>query len=333
MTTKLSHPETLARVVEMLKRANKIFVAAHIMPDGDCIGSLLALGLALEKMGKVVTFALDDKLTDTFTFLAGLDKIKDYQPGDQELFVYVDGSDRARYGRAYNADKIGSRPTINIDHHVTNENFADINLVDIHSASTAEIIYEVIQGLGVGIDQDIAQALLAGIVTDTLGFRVQATTAETLEKATALLCLGGDIPEIIERVYNRRSFNALRLLGYTIETARLEGPVIWSQVSRDMLKHFGLNGNSTGGIVNTLLSVAEAQIAFFLTEKEDGQVEVGLRSRAGTDVSGVAFRLGGGGHKQASGATIPGPLSTAPQRVLAEIRKEEGRTTNDEGRK
>ncbi len=322
MTTKTSYPETLARVVEMLKGASTIYVAAHIAPDGDCIGSLLALGFALEKMGKVVTFAVDDKLTDTYAFLAGLDKIQDCQPGDQELFVYVDGSDRARYGRAYNADKIGARPTINIDHHVTNENFATVNLVDVHAASTAEIVYEVIQELGVEIDKNIAQALLSGIVTDTLGFRVQATTAETLEKARELVCLGGDIPEIIERVYNRRSFNALRLLGYTIENARLEGPIIWSQVSHGTLKQYGLNGNSTGGIVNTLLSVAEAQIAFFLTEKADGQVEVGLRSRPGTDVSGVAIRLGGGGHKQASGATIPGPLSTAPQRVLAEIKRE-----------
>ncbi len=322
MTTKELHPNTLARVVEELRQASNIFAAAHIMPDGDCIGSVLALGWALRNMGKTVTFALDDQVTDTFTYLKGLDELRPRVPGDEQLFVYVDGSDRARYGHAYNPELIGRRKTINIDHHVTNENFADINLVDVTAASTAEIIYEVIRELGVPFTEDIAQSLLTGIVTDTLGFRTGATTAETLEKATELLRDGGEIPEIVERVYNRRSFNALRLLGYTIDNAQLKGPIIWSQVSRETLRQFGLNGNSTGGVVNTLLSVAEARIAFFLNEKEDGQVEVGLRARAGSDVSGVACRLGGGGPKQASGATIPGPLSTAAARVLAEIQKD-----------
>ncbi len=322
MTTKALHAETLARVVEQLKQANIIFAAAHIMPDGDCIGSLLGLAWALRALGKQVILALDDKVSDTFDYLPGLDECVPRLPGDEELFVYVDGSDRARYGRAYDKERIGARPIINIDHHVTNEGFADINLVDVRAASTAEIIFEVVQELGVSWTPAIAQALLTGIVTDTLGFRTTATTAETLDKATELVREGGNIPEIVERVYNKRSLNSLRLLGYTIDHARLDGPIIWSQVSRDTMRQFGLNGNSTGGIVNTLLSVAEARIAFFLVEKESGEVEVGLRARAGEDVSEVAYRLGGGGHKQASGATIPGPLATAAQRVLHEIHKE-----------
>ncbi len=234
----------------------------------------------------------------------------------------MDGSDRARYGRAYDPARIGNRLTINIDHHVTNEHFATINLVDVAAASTAEIIYALICQLGAAITPTIAQCLLTGIVTDTLGFRTVNTTPETLERATELLRAGGSIPEIIDRVYNRRSFNSLRLLGYAIDNAKLEGPIIWSQVSRDTLRAFGINGNGTNGIVNMLLSVADARVAFFLTEKDDGRVDLGLRSRAGTDVSGIAYRLGGGGHKQASGAMLPGPLSTAAERVLAEIRKE-----------
>ncbi|MGB8645171.1 MAG: bifunctional oligoribonuclease/PAP phosphatase NrnA [Anaerolineae bacterium] len=322
MATKQTQPEMLARVVEHLRQADTFFAAAHIMPDGDCIGSLLALGWALREMGKTVTLALDDKVTDTFDYLPGLEECKPRLPGAEQLFVYVDGSDRARYGRSYDKERIGQRLTINIDHHVTNDGFADINLVDTSAASTAEIIYEVIQELGVAFTPGIAQALLTGIVTDTLGFRTTATTAETLDKATELVRCGGNIPEIVERVYNRRSLNSLRLLGYTIDHSQIDGSTIWSQVSRETLRQFGLNGNSTGGVVNTLLSVAEARIAFFLVEKENGQVEVGLRARSGGDVSGVAFRLGGGGHKQASGATIPGPLATAARRVLDEIHKE-----------
>ncbi len=310
------------RVADELSHADKIFIAAHIMPDGDCIGSLLALGWALRELNKTVTLSLDDRLSDTFTYLPGLNEIAPRLPGDEQIFVYVDGSDHQRYGRAFDPVRIGSRLTINIDHHVTNEHFADLNLVDVTAASTAEIIYSLICELHAPMTPAIAQCLLTGIVTDTLGFRTVGTTPETLERATELLRAGGSIPEIIDRVYNRRSFNSLRLLGFAIDHARVEGPIIWSQVSKDTLKGYGMNGNGTAGIVNTLLTVADARVAFFLTEKDDGRVDLGLRSRAGTDVSGIAYRLGGGGHKQASGAMLPGPLETAAQRVIAEIKKE-----------
>jgi phosphoesterase RecJ-like protein len=236
--------------------------------------------------------------------------------------VYVDGSDSKRYGKTLDLAARGARPIILIDHHATNEPFGDVNLVDMQAASTAEIVYDLIQALHVPITPLIAQALLTGIVTDTLGFRTSSTTPETLEKATALVRDGGTIPEIVEQVYNRRSYNALRVLGYAISQSKLEGEVIWSAIDYPMLQAIGVNGNGTSGIVNQLLTVAEAKIAFFLVEKPDGRGDLGLRSRAGVDISGVAKRLGGGGHKQAAGAMLPPPFSTAPQRVIEAIREE-----------
>lgn len=315
---------TLEQVAESLRSAGKIFTAAHIVPDGDCVGSALALGWALRDMGKTVTFSLDDRAPETFNFLQGFGELVPRIPGDEDVFVFVDGSDHTRYGRGYDPDRIGNRLSINVDHHATSENFADLNLVDVGAASTADIIYDLIRCLGATITPAIAQCLLTGIVTDTLGFRTVATTPETLEKATELLRKGASITEIIDRVYNRRSINSLKLLGYAIENAKLEGPIIWSQVSKETVRRYGINGNGTGGIVNMLLSVAEAKVAFFLAEKEDGRVDVGLRARAGTDVSGIAFRLGGGGHKQASGTVLPGPLDEAATRVLVEVKKELG---------
>jgi phosphoesterase RecJ-like protein len=320
----MTRDETIERVANELLRANKIFAAAHINPDGDCIGSLLALGWALRAMGKTVTLSLDDKAPETFNYLQGFEELAPRLPGDEDVFVFVDGSDRLRYGRAFDLGRIGRRMVINIDHHVTNENFADLNLVDVSAASAAELIYELIRRWGVPITPAIAQSLLTGIVTDTLGFRTVGTTAETLERATELLREGGSIPEIIDRVYNRRSFNSLRLLGYAIDHAKLDGPIIWSQVSKETLHQFGVNGNGTGGIVNMLLSVGDARVAFLLVEKDDGRVDVGLRSRAGTDVSGIACRLGGGGHKQAAGAKLPGPFDVAAGRVLGEVKNELG---------
>lgn len=192
--------QILSQVVATLRNAHRVFIAAHIMPDGDCVGSQLALAHALRALGKQVTLALDDKIPESLTFLDGFKEIAPREPGDEQCFVYVDGSDSKRYGKALNREKTGARPVILIDHHATNEPFGDYNLVDRDAASTAEIIYELILALGVPITPPTSRALLTGIVTDTLGFRTASTTPATLEKATVLLRDGGSIPEIIDRV-------------------------------------------------------------------------------------------------------------------------------------
>jgi bifunctional oligoribonuclease and PAP phosphatase NrnA len=315
-------PQILFQVAATLNQAGSVFIAAHIQPDGDCVGSQLALAHALRGKGKRVTLSLDDKIPESLNFLEGVKEIARLEPGEQEVFVYLDGSDSKRYGKALNLAVTRPRPVILIDHHATNEPFGDLNLVDMSAASTAEILYDLLESLNAPLAPSIAQALLAGIVTDTLGFRTNATTPETLEKATALVRAGGSIPEIIDHVYNRRSYNSLRVLGYAIEHSRLENGIIWSVIDFKTLKSFALNGSGTNGIVNQLLSVADARIAFFLVEKEDGRVDLGMRSRANVDVSVVAQRLNGGGHKQAAGAILPPPFSTAAQRVLEAINEE-----------
>lgn len=314
--------DALARVCALLRDTHVIFIAAHIMPDGDCLGSQLALGHALRELGKRVTLSLDDRIPESYNFMDGIREIAARPPGDQQLFVYVDGSDASRYGKAYDRERIGGRPVVNIDHHATNDPFADMNLVDPDAASTAEIIYELLRALEAPVRPGIAQALLTGIVTDTLGFRTVATTPATLEKATELMRRGASIPEIVDRVYNRRSFSSLRVLGHAINNSHIENGILWSQVDFKTLQALGVNGNGTSGIVNTLLSVADARIAFFIVEKQDGRGDLGLRSRASIDISGVARRLGGGGHRQAAGAMLPPPFETAAQRVLSAIREE-----------
>jgi phosphoesterase RecJ-like protein len=318
----MSDPQVLEQVTATLTNARTIFIAAHIQPDGDCVGSQLALAHALRGLGKRVTLSLDDKIPENLNFLQGIKDIAPREPKDQDVFVYVDGSDSKRYGKALNREKSGTRPVILIDHHITNEPFGDLNLVDTEAASTAEIVFELVRALSVPITRNIAQALLTGIVTDTMGFRTTATTPDTLEKATLLLRDGASIPEIIDRVYNRRSYASLRVLGYAIEQSRLDGSVLWSAIDYQTLKALGLNGNGTSGIVSQLITVADARVVFFLTEKQDGKIDLSLRSRADVDISGIAKRLGGGGHKQAAGALLPPPFSTAPQRVLRAIRQE-----------
>lgn len=314
-------PQIFQNVLATLKNAHTVFIAAHIQPDGDCVGSQLALAEALHILGKRTVLSLDDKIPENLNFLKGVKEIAPREPNDEDVFVYVDGSDSKRYGKALNRAQSGARPLILIDHHVTNEPFGDLNLVDTAAASTAEIVFDLIGALQVQRTSSIAQALLTGIITDTMGFRTTATTPATLEKGTALVRDGASIPQIIDQVYNRRSYAFLRVLGYAISHSKLERHILWSAIDYKTLQEMGIN-NGTSGIVTQLLSVADARIAFFLTEKQDGQVDLSLRSRADVDISGVATRLGGGGHKQAAGALLPPPFETAAQRVLDAIGQE-----------
>ncbi|MBI4785531.1 MAG: bifunctional oligoribonuclease/PAP phosphatase NrnA [Chloroflexi bacterium] len=318
----MEHPNTFEHAVQLFRRYNKIFVAAHIMPDGDAIGSALGLTWALRKMGKTVNVTCNDHVSNTFDFLPGFAELTSKLPTDEEFLVYVDGSSNDRFGAAFDAKFFDGRPALEIDHHVTNDNFAPLNYVDPRAASTAEIIYRFTRALEIPLDPTIAQCLLTGVVTDTLGFRTSNTTVETLQTATALIQAGGSIPEIIENVFNRVPLSSLRLRGKVLCDAQLDGMVLWAQVPQSLIRELGVNGNGTGGIVNQLLSVQAAKIAVLFTEKENGKIDVGMRSRVGYDVATVARNLGGGGHKQASGALIDGPLAAARERVLAEIRKQ-----------
>jgi bifunctional oligoribonuclease and PAP phosphatase NrnA len=318
----MDHLNSFDSAVELFKRYNKIFVAAHIMPDGDCLGSALGLAWALRQRGKTVTVTCNDHVSNSFAYLAGFSELAPKIPTDEELLVYVDGSAADRFGAAYDPKLFNGRPVLAIDHHVTNEYFAPINFIDTHAASTAEIIYRFVRALDIPLDQTIAQCLLTGIVTDTLGFRTANTTVDTLRTATALMEAGASIPEIVERSFNQVPMPNLRLRGRVFNDAKLDGVILWAEIPLKLLRELGVNGNGTSGIINQLLSVDAAKIAVVFTEKDNGKIDVGFRSRVGYDVSGIAARLGGGGHKQAAGALIDGPLDKARERVLTEVKKQ-----------
>ncbi len=320
----MDNPNSFDIAVDHFKRYNKIFIAAHIMPDGDCLGSALGLAWALRKIGKTVTVTCNDHVSNAFEYLPGFAELAPKVPTDEEFLVYVDGSSADRFGAAYDPKLFNGRPVLAIDHHITNEHFAPLNFVDTTAASTAEIIYRLIRALEIPLDQAIAQCLLTGVITDTLGFRTANTTVETLRTATALMEAGGSIPDIVERSFNQVPLASLRLRGRVFSEAQLDGVVLCAEIPLKLLRELGVNGNGTSGIINQLLSVDTAKIALVLTEKENGKIDVGLRSRVGYDVSRIAARLGGGGHKQAAGALIDGPLSAARARVLAEIKKSLG---------
>lgn len=318
MGAKISFQDTIS----LLERHSKIFVAAHVMPDGDCIGSSLGLMWALRRIGKVVNVALHDRVPRTFKFLPGSSELSAKLPSDEELLVFLDGSSADRFGNAFAREAFDGRVVLQIDHHSGNDFFAPLNLIDVRAAATSEIIVDLVSALDISIDLTIAKCLLTGIVTDTLGFRTSSTSVDTLKKTVILIEAGASLPEITEEVFNQVRFPSLVLSGKVLSEARLDGMISWTEITQKLMIELGVDSEGIGGIISQLLRVDSAKVAALFKEKEDGRVEVSLRARPGYDISNVAKRLGGGGHKQSSGATIAGPLVVARARVLTEIKKD-----------
>jgi phosphoesterase RecJ-like protein len=163
--------------------------------------------------------------------------------------------------------------------------------------------------------------LLNGIVTDTRGFRTPNTTSDVMEAATKLMSAGASLPEIVEQVFNRRPLAVIRLWGRALSAVQLDGRIIWTEVSQAMRQECGLSSDSDDGLVSFLTSANEADVGIVFTEKDDGTIDVSMRSMPGIDISGVAMRLGGGGHPQAAGCNLNSSLTEARERVLAGLRR------------
>jgi len=314
------HPREVEAIAEAIRKAQRILIATHVSPDGDAIGSLLGLGWALEGLGKEVILACADPVPRHYRYLPGSGRIVQApDPTGVDLVISLDGSDRERMGAAYDANRLQGVPLANIDHHVTNVRFGTWNWVDPSKASTAQLVLDLVDHLGIPLDGQVALCLLNGLVTDTLGFRTPNTGPGELAAAMRLMEAGASLRRVMHHAFNRRPFSSIRLWGLALQTVRLDGRVIWAEVTQEMQRLAGGSDVGNGSLVNFLIAAEGADVAVVFTEKEDGRVEVGFRSVAGVDVSGVALSLGGGGHPQAAGCTLSGPLPEARERVLAAL--------------
>lgn len=307
-----------AAATQAVNQAENILIVTHVSPDGDAFGSMLALATALRNEGKRVDCAVDGGPMEFVSFLSGYDLIKDkLTEGQWDLMVSVDASDEERTGNVGVYGRQNSRRVINLDHHKTNTGFGDIHVVDEDAVSATEVVYRWLRWMGRRITPDVAQPLLTGLVTDTLGFRTSNVTAETLGIAKYLIEAGASLTQITERTLDNRSYQVVSLWKQALTSVKLhEGGIIVAQVTQDDIKKAGLGDMTDGGLVGFLIKVNEAMIALILKENSDGRVEISLRSKPGYDVSGVALELGGGGHAQAAGATIDGPLDAAQKRIM-----------------
>ncbi|MBC7258868.1 MAG: bifunctional oligoribonuclease/PAP phosphatase NrnA [Chloroflexi bacterium] len=305
---------------QMILAADRILVLCHTSPDGDAIGALLAMGHILRALGKQTTLACADPVPREYRFMPGADEVVQRPEGEFDLVISLDSSDIPRLGEAYDASRLGHLPILNIDHHITNLDFGTVNWVEPGSASTCQLVLRLADGLGVDITPEIATCLLSGIVMDTRGFTTPNTDLAALRAAERLVAAGANLAGIARRILVQRSFAMTKLWGEALSQARLEDGIVWASLPASLMAQSDASANGLSGLVAFLAGVEEARVAVLFRERDDGRVEVSLRSVPGVDVSGIALSLGGGGHPQAAGCTLAGPLAEVESRVLGAVR-------------
>jgi len=306
-------------IKDRLVMADRIVIAAHVRPDGDAIGSLLGLGLALRDAGKSVQMVLADGVPASFKYLEGSDLVQKEPKADHDTFITVDCADFRRVGKIF--ENFG-QPDINIDHHITNEKFGKLNLIEADEVATASILTNHLPEWGLKITQPIAAALLTGILTDTLGFRTSNTTPQAMRQAATLMETGVDMPEIYMRSLVRKTYPAAKYWGAGLSSLESKNGIVWGTLTLKDRKAAGYGGNDDADLINMISAIDGNKIGMVFVEQSDNHVKISWRAlQPGVDVSAVAKHFNGGGHAAAAGADIEGSLSEIQKNVLKKTRE------------
>jgi phosphoesterase RecJ-like protein len=308
--------ELITKIRDQLKSANKVLVISHQRPDGDAIGSLLAVGLALLSTGKEVQMVLKDGIPANFRFLKGSELVSTEPHGEVDYIIVVDSAEIERTDTVLNYGV----PDLNIDHHKTNTQFALINLVESDAVATAEIITRYLPDFGFMISEPIANALLTGIVTDTIGFRTANVNPEVLRMTANLMEMGGNLTEIYHKTIIEQSLAAARYWGAGLTKIKMEDGLVWTALSLSDRQMAGYPARDDADLVKVLSAIEGAKIAVILTEQTGGYVKISWRlcnnADPDLDVSEIAQKFRGGGHKAAAGADVKGKLDAVLVQVL-----------------
>ncbi len=309
----------ITQIGERLNEAHSVLIASHVRPDGDAIGSLLAVGLALQNAGKTVQMVLQDGVPASFRYLEGYDQVQKEPKGEWDTFISVDCADFKRLGKPFESIR---KPDINIDHHITNEKFGTLNLIIGEEVATSAILTDCLPQWGLEITQPIASALLTGIVTDTLGFRTANTTPESLRQSALLMERGANLPELYMRSLVRKSYPAARYWGAGLSSLERADGLVWGTLTLADRKAAGYGGNDDADLINLISAIDGSKVGMVFVEQTDNHVKISWRAlENGIDVSKVAKHFNGGGHAAAAGADIPGKLSEIQPLVLKTTRE------------
>jgi phosphoesterase RecJ-like protein len=306
--------DIIAATGERLASGHDILVVSHVRPDGDAIGALLGLGLALDSAGKRVRMFLADGVPSSFRHLVGADRIASKLEPGHDTFVTVDCADFKRVGKVAAALP---PPDVNIDHHKTNELFGGLNLVEGEEVATSAILTKYLPRWGYPITQPIAAALLTGIITDTLGFRTSNVKAEALRQAATLMEAGADMTELYMRGLVHRSFAAARYWGSGLSRLERKDGMVITALTLEDRKTAAYSGNDDADLINVVSAIDGFKVAVLFVEQHQSRVKVSWRAlEPGVDVAAIAVKFGGGGHAAAAGADVDGTLDAVRRDVI-----------------
>jgi len=320
--------EKMKAIIEALNSSRRIFVTTHINPDGDAIGSLVAMGLALEAAGKKVVMYSESPIPTPYRFLSGVDRvIHDPEAVDRcDAAVIIDCGDLDRIGRM--AVAMEDFPVlINIDHHATNSGFGHYRLIDPRACASAEIVYRIIGELGVSITRSIATALYTGILTDTGSFRFANTRRETFSLCETLATAGANPSDVARHLYGQYSIGRLKLLNMALDSIEISrnGKLSLMALTQLMLAETGTVPEDVDGMINYARRIEDIDVAVLIREKRNGSCpagnnrpfQVSLRSNGSVDVATIAATFGGGGHPTAAGFQVEATLNDIKDRMWA----------------
>ncbi len=306
-------------ILNEIRARHRFVVTSHARPDGDGIGSALACGEILRRMGKEAQVVMRDGIPRIYQNLPFADralKAEAVPPNDAVVMLECDSTKRAQL------EGLDSCYLINIDHHASAREFAHLNWIDSSVMATAELVYRFARRACIPIDKDIATCLYTALMTDTGSFMFEGTNEHTFSVARELVLAGADPARCARSIYFGHSTPKMRLLGTALSNLHREGPLAWIWVTQEQMQRVGAIEEDCEGLVNYALSMGDVEVAIFFRELSNQRYRISLRSKGKVNVANVAEHFGGGGHKCASGCSVDGPLAIAVAKIVERLRAE-----------
>jgi phosphoesterase RecJ-like protein len=312
----------IREVISAITNYDRFMIFTHVHPDGDAMGAIVAMQLILRRLGKRVDAYTQDPYPSEYGFLANVQAIRNRlsESTEYEAAILLDCGDLERVGEKFIDVVKGAAFLINIDHHLVNKPFANVNWVETAASSTCEMIFDLCMGLSLAPDKALATALYAGILTDTGSFRFSNTNGRVFEIISALVGFGADPAAIASSVFDSATPSKLKLLARVLDTVEFSASsrIVSAELSRSMMADSSSNYMESEGFINHLRSIKAAEVAILFKETGDGLIHVSMRSRGDINVARLAQRHGGGGHRQAAACRIPGDLRSVRSMVIGE---------------
>lgn len=315
----------IKEIISLLAQCKKIGITFHVSPDGDSLGSSMALMHGLNKLGKHAYILSKDKVPEPLSFLPYAGKVdgtaKNVLDGT-DCMVVLDCGNFERISAELNVNS-GKYQLINIDHHISNDYYGDLNYVDTSAAAVGELIFNILEELNVEIDETIGMCLYTSLVSDTGGFKHSNTTYNTHVVAGKLIDSGINFSEIHRLLFQNKKYKRLKLISKVIEDMYLiaDGRVCIMKLSKDMLNAVDIEASDTSDIVSLGMDIDTVEVAVLIKESDEG-VKISLRSKAIVDVRKIAEQFGGGGHVKASGLSLNKSLKEAEVVIINAVEKE-----------